>query len=434
MDLRKIKNFYNVKIVLLLFLLEAFVFAVITPPFEAPDEIHHLDYINYFAKHSELPIQNIPEKKVEGEGHQNPLYYVVAGTLVKILTKKNEVECSVSKNKEHIWNGGAKFHVPLFERRGKTFPNFGASAVFYLLRFFSVFLGFGVLLTINKTLELLKIDERIVFFTVAFFSFLPQFVFISSVINNDMLSVFLTSLALYYFYAFFHKENSRNIFKMFLFLALSVWSKFYAFGLVVPFLTAILLFSKKRHDKKIFLNLIFGVILFVILLLPLFARNLFYYGNPLGYAVEPNGGGLFDLPFTQAISQFANLFVSFVGKFGWGNVTLPFVIYSIYAIFLLILAVCFLRNIGALVKRHDFLYSLFFAAIMFFEILFYNLHYVQMQGRFLLPISVALAVVIANILTVDKKIFTRDTTVFVIGGLFFILSLVSLAVQYDFYN
>jgi hypothetical protein len=57
-------------------------YALITPPFQAPDEYSHYSYARFIYNSGQLPIQPTPAVRVEElEFHQPPLYYILAAPL-----------------------------------------------------------------------------------------------------------------------------------------------------------------------------------------------------------------------------------------------------------------------------------------------------------------------------------------------------------------
>ena len=131
----------------------AFVF--FTPPFDAPDEPSHFNYIRYLAEHHSLPVQRYRmDTAYQWEFSQPPVYYV-AMTPLFLMGKT-------------IFRGyvGALFAVRL------------GSVLLWLL---NVWFGLIVL----KRLQIA--DKLMRSFVLALICLLPTYTFVSSVINNDNL-------------------------------------------------------------------------------------------------------------------------------------------------------------------------------------------------------------------------------------------------------
>ena len=69
----------GILLVVLLFTVLAGAYSIITPMFEAPDELHHYFYVKHLADGNTLPIQDpAVESLWAQEGSQPPLYYALA--------------------------------------------------------------------------------------------------------------------------------------------------------------------------------------------------------------------------------------------------------------------------------------------------------------------------------------------------------------------
>lgn len=136
------------------------IFALATPAFFAPDEAAHVSYIRFVAEHRQLPVQTsqVGAPTNDWENFQPPAYYVV---LAPVYAAVN-------------WFSGGDVDV-----------------VVKMMRLCSIFLWLGTVLLTLRTLRSLNITDPFMIVAVAsFFSFLPSYVFITSVINNDNLLCF----------------------------------------------------------------------------------------------------------------------------------------------------------------------------------------------------------------------------------------------------
>jgi hypothetical protein len=77
---------YILAIFILAFVLRV-AYAVITPPYEAPDEYSHFSYVKYIHEMGELPVQPDPAVRAEElQFHQAPLYYMLVSPLFSTTT------------------------------------------------------------------------------------------------------------------------------------------------------------------------------------------------------------------------------------------------------------------------------------------------------------------------------------------------------------
>ncbi len=78
---RKITRHYFFAIFVLAFVIRV-AYALVTPPFQAPDEYSHYSYVRFVHDFRQLPVQpNSAVQAEELEFHQPPLYYIVAAGL-----------------------------------------------------------------------------------------------------------------------------------------------------------------------------------------------------------------------------------------------------------------------------------------------------------------------------------------------------------------
>ena len=78
----RLRRRYIVAIFILAFVIRI-AYAVVAPPFQAPDEFQHFSYVKYVHDAGRLPIQHSPATDpAELEFHQPPLYYFLAAPLI----------------------------------------------------------------------------------------------------------------------------------------------------------------------------------------------------------------------------------------------------------------------------------------------------------------------------------------------------------------
>ncbi len=175
-------------LILVYFLTFATVVAFVQPVFEAPDENAHVAYINFLAEHGELPNQYDPDRAVPWEGHQPPLYYALAAVPVRLFKHDHRLTVCLERNRKSPWVDGQFVDRPVYDHRSRgVFPSRADRVLFYSLRLFSVVLGAANLLLIFG-LAALVFDDRWSVWPALFVATLPQFGFISGVINNDNLA------------------------------------------------------------------------------------------------------------------------------------------------------------------------------------------------------------------------------------------------------
>lgn len=187
--------------ILIGYLALAVIYSLVTPLFEASDELWHYPMVKYVADHRfGLPIQDPANPGPWGqEGSQPPLYYFIGAAATLWIDTSDLAD--VRRLNPHVDigvvvpDGNANMVVHSATREG--FPWSGTALAMHIVRFLSVLMGLGtVYLTYRLGRELFPARPAIALAAAAFTAFNPMFLFISGVINNDNLSTLLASLLL----------------------------------------------------------------------------------------------------------------------------------------------------------------------------------------------------------------------------------------------
>lgn len=187
-------------LILLLFLALGFTYALVTPAFEASDELWHYPMVQHLAAGNSLPVQ-VFDPALAGpwnqEASQPPLYYYLGAALTFWIDQSDMAQARWLN--PHVDNGlitpdgntNLAIHDPAAD------PWAGALLAVRLVRLASVLLGAAtVYLTYRIAAETASGRPAVALGAAAINAFLPMFLFISGAVNNDNLAVPLTSLAL----------------------------------------------------------------------------------------------------------------------------------------------------------------------------------------------------------------------------------------------
>lgn len=170
------------------------------PIFEGPDEIEHYRYIRTVARTRALPD---PYGQPRGEYHQAPLYYLINVPLALILPDDDFAAIEARRNPYY----GAWIDVPgndnknlYLHTRAEAFPYDGSQTALavHLMRLVSV--GLGVLTLVASRAVFGRLwpahaVRRVL--ALALVACWPQFLFLSSTINNDNLLISLATITLW---------------------------------------------------------------------------------------------------------------------------------------------------------------------------------------------------------------------------------------------
>ncbi len=195
-----VSRLLNIKTVLIAFLVLGVTYSVVTPIFEASDELWHYPLVQWLSQGNSLPeqdAQNVGPWKQEAS--QPPLYYWLMGWSTFWIDTSDMPQ--VRQENPHVDNGvitpdgnrNLVVHNPAVE----AFPWRGTVLAVHLARLLSVLMGAAtVWLTYRLALELFPDRLWLALGAAAVNAFTPMFIFISGAVNNDNLTMTLCSLGL----------------------------------------------------------------------------------------------------------------------------------------------------------------------------------------------------------------------------------------------
>ena len=188
------------QLVLGLFIILGSMYALVTPVFEASDELWHYPMIRHLADGNPLPVQVFDPAQAgpwKQEASQPPLYYYL-GAALTFWIDTSDME-TVRWENPHVDNGilTADGNINLTIHNPEWNPWQGTLLAVRIVRLFSVLLGTAtVYLTYLIGKEVAPNRPEIALGAAALNAFTPMFLFISGAVNNDNLAIPLASLAL----------------------------------------------------------------------------------------------------------------------------------------------------------------------------------------------------------------------------------------------
>ena len=444
---------HKILFVIFYFIVFSSSFSYIAPVYESPDENAHLEFINYVTKYQELPDQYegmTNKEKSVGQGHQHPFYYILTGFLNYALNDGSIIHINSRFNKLHEWNGGNTFSVPYFYNdRNDVFNTAADKHMFYFFRILSVLFGALNIFLVYKITKLITNNELFSLLTAFLMASIPQFAFITGMINNDNLANLMSTVCLYMIVKVF-KHNGYSIklaVTLGIVLGIAVLTK--KTLMFLPPGVVMMLFYKSVFIEKEFKNSLryLAVILSITLLISIwyFVRNSIVYNDVFGTQMEivtmpelVNKKSLFSYYF---ISRFlSGLLNSFIGSFGWMYIRIPLYIHLFYLVLGFAAVFGFIRS---KIIQNRYLFNIailmtLFVLLCLIGITFFNLTYTQHQGRYMFPVISFIVI----ILSLGLKYFTglyknyisrRILIISVITALV-IFDFICLFTVYSFYN
>ena len=341
----------NIKIILIAFILLGVTYSVVTPIFEASDELWHYPLVQWLSKGNPLPVQD-PENvgPWKQEASQPPLYYYLMGWATAWIDTSDVDE--VLRPNPHVDNGvitsDGNVNLVIHDPARESLPWRGTLLAAHLVRLLSVLMGAAtVWLTYRIALELFppaRTGDRgqvwLALSAAAVNAFTPMFVFISGAVNNDNLTMTLCSLALLLMIKRLRapEEPATLGFRagrwlpLGVVLGLAALTKTSALGLLpLAALTVAIAAWKRRSWVEFFAGGLATAIPVLLIAGWWYARNLQLYGDLTGLNAFIDVLGRREAPASlqQLWGERWGFMLSYWGLFGGVNVPLDYWVYHI---------------------------------------------------------------------------------------------------------
>jgi 4-amino-4-deoxy-L-arabinose transferase-like glycosyltransferase len=403
------------------YVLLAVTYSLVTPLFEASDELWHYPMVKYVADHDfGLPVQDPANPGPwRQEGSQPPLYYYLGAALTRWIDTSDMN--AVRRLNPHadigvvVPDGNANMVV--HDAAREAFPWQGTVLAMRLVRFLSVLMGLGtVLLTYRLGRELFPATPAIALAAAAFTAFNPMFLFISGVINNDNLSTLLASALLLMIVRLVRRWDDPPPLHTYAWLGvlagLGMLAK-YQIGFMLPLIALVLLaISWRAHDwRPLILGGLISGGLTILIAGWWYWRNYDLYGDATGINVFLDIVGRRAVPadLQQLWTERETFMMAFWGLFGGVNVPMRDGVYTLFnllaGISLLGLLVALAREVARRVRRRACpaersLYAaraltVFWALLVFVSLLVWTRQTWASQGRLWFSAIAALNILLA---------------------------------------
>lgn len=367
------------RLILGLFLLLGLSYALLTPPFEASDELWHYPMIQHLGNGHPLPVQVFDPDQAgpwKQEASQPPLYYYL-GAALTFWIDTSDME-RVRWLNPHVDNGvitaDGNRNLAIHP---DDFSNWqGSLLAVRIVRLFSVLLGAcTVYLTYLLGREVAPERPEIALGAAAVNAFTPMFLFISGAVNNDNLAIPLASLGVLLLIRLVNHppQTTTGIIKQTLLFGvvtgLAILTKQGTFALLPLALGAFAIFHWTRWTAQAdfaFSWRGFGRLLgntavqFLLMLLPVlliagwwYWRNIQLYDDFLGWNafIAVLGERETAAPLAQLWQERAGFMMSYWGLFGGVNVPLWGWVYTVLNGLALLAVPGFLLYLGQVMAR-----------------------------------------------------------------------------------
>jgi 4-amino-4-deoxy-L-arabinose transferase-like glycosyltransferase len=290
---------------------------VLVPLFEAPDEIWHFAFIEVMAREGVLPVQPTEGKDAWlRESGQPPLYHILCALLVAPFDT-SDFPGFVRFNAAHpAVNAGSEsdasnvfIHTPY-----EAYPYRGSVWVVHLLRLCGILWGAGTIVGVYWVAQEIAPGHPVLALTAAAITaFNPHFIFISSVINNDIAAACLCTVVLGLCIRLTRtRPRYGTVVVLGLSLGLALLSKVSALALLP--LVALALSLAWWRDRNWRALIVRGAMILVLAGAVAgwwYVRNWVLYGDPLGWGVWLQDIGITRITLGELLRQFGHVFTSF---------------------------------------------------------------------------------------------------------------------------
>lgn len=347
----------SVGVLVAIYLVLGIVYSVSLPVFEAPDEMWHYSYVRYLVRKHRLPPWDV-DSPVGQESSQPPLYYATAA-LATAWMDASSAEAFLEPNPHWGYpsagtvndNKNRFFHQT---EGAEAFPWQDTALGVHIARLTNLL--FGTLTVVFAYLlarEVLPGRPGVILSATAVVAFNPQFLFISSVVNNDAaISAFSTAALWLLVRGLRSGFTPHRLMMLGGAVGMATLSKASALSIVpVAALTIAIrtwiiddqlreggMRGSRGHPDDRFTQFILNCSLFVAPVAAVsgwwYVRNAILYGDPLGLQTHLATGWAHEesLSLAHIWTQLPNIELSYWAAFGWGNVHLAGVFYTVMRI------------------------------------------------------------------------------------------------------
>jgi 4-amino-4-deoxy-L-arabinose transferase-like glycosyltransferase len=336
-----LRTHWPILLVLVLFLALGVVYSVVNPLFESPDEVWHYEYVRWLVEDRGLPRpEQVGEAPWHQEGSQPPLYYLMAALLTKPIPTDNAG--TVIRYNPHAAIGQPDAfgnRNMIVHSSADDWPWRGVVLAAHVTRLFSLLLGaVTVLSTYGTAWAILPGHRAFATLAAAIVAFNPQFIFLSSAVNNDNLVIALSAAGGWLLVSLLAQRKAPSFGQLILLgllIGMAALSKLSGLALAgLAGLTLLLVAWRQRRLKAL---IRWGFVVAGVALLVAgwwYWRNWQLYGDPLALQA------MFDIlprrpeppTLEELLARAEGVWRSTWAVFGWFNVTVDEWVYQLYTV------------------------------------------------------------------------------------------------------
>jgi 4-amino-4-deoxy-L-arabinose transferase-like glycosyltransferase len=413
---QKIRDNKGIALIMAAFLVLGMAYSVINPLYEATDELRHYRFVRVIATTGSLPVQG--QEPCRSQSHHPPLFYAIGAAATFWIDSGRDLCFNPPENpfwNYRYWEVGVDNKNQYLHGADESFPWYGDALAAHIVRGMNVLIGLGVVWLAWAIVQAAWPRRRgTALAAAALVAFNPMFLYMAGAINNDVIAAFSGAAVLYACIRLWRSPGGltwRWGLMMGGLYGLALMSKFNlaAVLLIIEVTLTWIAWRRKQWRQWVVMNL--GLILAAFVVAGWwFVRNQVLYGEPTGFVEVTELWGVRDprQSFGLAVSEIPYAWTTFWGRFGFGQIPLPEIIYD--GLLWLTTAGLIGAVIGFIRRQSDrfVLFLLTLDVILFLAVLF---NYMLVSpagpnGRFFFPGLATLAGLIAYGLGQLKNIVT----------------------------
>lgn len=185
------KNHHPLIALLLLYMMVAVSYSLLIPLGEAPDEPAHVAYAQFIARYGRLPTTLAEREAAQYKSAWPPLYHLlIAGPFFLVGDSPPTRLKAVGDTPRRLIPTNGQTIASFIHTADEAWPWQGLPRAWYMARFISLGLSVSSIVISYAIAYQLTQRPTIALLTATFQAFLPQFLFLSSVVSDDNLLIF----------------------------------------------------------------------------------------------------------------------------------------------------------------------------------------------------------------------------------------------------
>ncbi len=322
----------------ILFLILATAYSVINPLHEGTDELRHYRFVRTIVENRSLPVQGV--EPCRSQSHHPPLFYALGALLTAGVDTGRDVCASPESNPfwgYRAWEVGVDNKNMYLHRPEEGFPWWGEALAAHLVRLLNVLLGAGTVILTYLTGRIIWPEHRAMAAGgAALVAFNPMFLYMAGTINNDVIAALSGAAVIYAAVRLLHRPAAvdQPVFIGFwlgVVYAAALMSKFSLAPMALPLVMALFITAHRRRQvDQLFIAGTVMAATTAALAGWWFARNFALYGDPTGFNPVTELWGVRTPAESWGLVwlELPNVWSSFWGRFGFGQIPLPDGVYQ----------------------------------------------------------------------------------------------------------